>query len=172
MENQHFYNISISGLSCSSCANKVDTLFEKMETVKSATTQITTGKMLLELHKGRSLSELEIAGKIAEAGFTMENIESLEKRPARSLDFNPEIKLELFSAECRLCERTIGMLEERFPGLPLEIHKASECTDGSCCQLAEGYNVNAVPSLVLNGKLLITGIPKNEDLEKLAEMIL
>ena len=40
-------------------------------------------------------------------------------------------------------------------GLPVEIdvHRASECKDGSCCVLAEQYGVRAVPSLVVDGKV-------------------
>ena len=35
------------------------------------------------------------------------------------------MKIELFSAECRLCERTLGILKENFPNLEIDVHQAS-----------------------------------------------
>ncbi len=58
------------------------------------------------------------------------------------------MEVEFFGAECRLCERTLGILKENFPNVDIDVHRASECKDGSCCALAEQYDVRAVPSLV------------------------
>lgn len=68
--------------------------------------------------------------------------------------------LELFSADCRLCETTISVLEEtvkKDPALKLVVHRASECIDGSCCELAAKYGVYAVPSLIVDGSLVKVG---------------
>ena len=63
------------------------------------------------------------------------------------------MKIEFFSAECRLCERTLGIIKENFPSLEIDVHWASECKDGSCCALTEQYGVRAVPSLAGKGWL-------------------
>ncbi len=63
------------------------------------------------------------------------------------------MKVEFFSAGCRLSERTLEVLRDRFPESDMKIHLASECVDGSCCRLAEKYGIRAVPSLVVNENL-------------------
>lgn len=72
--------------------------------------------------------------------------------------------VELFSAECRLCKTTADILEKKLkemPGIDFIVHKASECVDGQCCQLAASYGIFAVPSIVIDGKLVRTGVVKN-----------
>ncbi len=77
------------------------------------------------------------------------------------------MKVELFSAGCRLCERTEAMLQNRFPTIELTVHRSQECVDGSCCTLAEEYGVRAVPSLVVDGQVVLVGLPGNTELAKL-----
>ncbi len=81
------------------------------------------------------------------------------------------MKIEFFSAECRLCQRTLGILEENFPGLEISVHRASECRDGSCCALAEQYGVRAVPSLVVDGKVVLVGLPDEHDIKRLSTIL-
>ncbi len=81
------------------------------------------------------------------------------------------MKVEFFSAECRLCARTLDILKENFPNLDIDVHRASECKDGSCCALAEQYGVRAVPSLVVNGKVALTGLPGKRDIELLSAVL-
>ncbi len=78
------------------------------------------------------------------------------------------MKVEFFSAECRLCERTLGILKENFPNLEIDVHRASQCKDGSCCSLAEQYGIRAVPSLVVNGQVALVGIPNKHDIKLLS----
>lgn len=82
-----------------------------------------------------------------------------------------EMKVEFFSAECRLCERTLGIVKENFPNLEIDVHRASECRDGSCCALAERYGVSAVPSLVVDGKVALVGIPDEHDIKLLSTLL-
>lgn len=82
-----------------------------------------------------------------------------------------EMKVEMFSAECRLCERTLSIIEESFPRITVDVHKASECIDGSCCVLAEKYGVQAVPSLVVDGKVVQVGIPDEQDISRLTTIL-
>ncbi len=80
------------------------------------------------------------------------------------------MKVEFFSAECRLCERTLGILEENFPNVEIDIHRASECKDGSCCALAEQYGVRAVPSLIVDGEVALVGLPGTHDIKLLSTL--
>jgi hypothetical protein len=80
------------------------------------------------------------------------------------------MKIEFFSAECRLCERTLAILKEKFPHLGINVHRASECKDGSCCALAEQYGVRAVPSVVVNGEIALVGLPDEHDIKLLSAL--
>ena len=80
------------------------------------------------------------------------------------------MKVELFVAGCRLCNEARFQYEQRFPHWEIETHRADECTDGSCCQKAARYGLTAVPSLVLDGHLVQTGNPTEEDLLRLERM--
>lgn len=81
------------------------------------------------------------------------------------------MKVEFFSAGCRLCERTLNILRTRFPQTKIEVHQASECKDGSCCALAEQYGVRAVPSLVVDGKVILVGLPNEDNLKLVAKTL-
>jgi glutaredoxin len=81
------------------------------------------------------------------------------------------MKAEFFSAECRLCQRTLDILEESFPNLEIDVHRASECKDGSCCALAEQYGVRAVPSLVVDGEVALVGLPDEHDIKLLSTLL-
>lgn len=81
------------------------------------------------------------------------------------------MKLEFFSADCRLCERTLNLLERAYPGLDLIVHRAAECRDGSCCELAAQYGVRAVPTLVLDGEVVMVGVPDDATLRALSSRL-
>lgn len=80
-------------------------------------------------------------------------------------------KVELFTAECRLCEKMLNALTRNFPKVKITVHRASECKDGSCCSLAERYEIKAIPSLVIDGKVALVGLPNEEQLKSLAIML-
>jgi protein-disulfide isomerase len=81
------------------------------------------------------------------------------------------MKVEFFSAECRLCNTTLELLKSAFPDVPIIVHRQSECVDGSCCELAASYGVRAVPSLVVDGKIVLVGRPTPSELESLAKVL-
>ncbi|MBI4180552.1 MAG: thioredoxin family protein [Chloroflexi bacterium] len=81
------------------------------------------------------------------------------------------MKVEFFSAECKLCERTLNMLTQSFPDIEIEVHRQSECKDGSCCALAAQYGVRAVPSLVVDEKVVLVGLPEEDDLKQLSMVL-
>ena len=80
------------------------------------------------------------------------------------------MKIELFIADCKLCDRTLDILKENFPNLEIDVHRSSECTDGSCCSLAEQYGVGAVPSLVVDGEVALVGLPEEHDIRLLSTL--
>lgn len=82
------------------------------------------------------------------------------------------MKIELFSADCKLCERTEVMLKHHFPKTDWIVHRAAECRDGRCCALAEQYGVRAVPSLVVDGQVVLVGLPSSEDLAQLRQFFI
>lgn len=56
------------------------------------------------------------------------------------------------------------MLNHTFPDIEIDVHRASECKDGSCCALAAQYGVRADPSLVVDGKVVLVGLPDEHDI--------
>ena len=91
--------------------------------------------------------------------------------PTQSKKGDFSMNIELFSAKCRLCDRTLGLLKQTFPSLQIIIHRQSECVAGSCCALAEKYGVRAVPSLVINGKIVMVGLPGEQEIKDLAKIL-
>ena len=81
------------------------------------------------------------------------------------------MKVELFSAGCKLCERTLNILSHNFPDVVIDIHRAQECRGGSCCALAAQYGVRAVPTLVVDGKVVLVGLPEEQDIKSLAAVL-
>jgi predicted DsbA family dithiol-disulfide isomerase len=81
------------------------------------------------------------------------------------------MKVELFLADCKLCERMLNIMEEFFSDLDIEIHRASECKDGSCCIRAAEVGVKAVPSLVVDGRVIQIGVPTEEELVHLRKFL-
>jgi len=81
------------------------------------------------------------------------------------------MKAELFVAGCRLCNEAEYQYTQRFPELEIEIHRADECTDGSCCRQATQYSLTAVPALVIKGNVVQVGNPTEEELQQIKENI-
>jgi len=76
--------------------------------------------------------------------------------------------VELFRADCKLCDRMEVMIRAILPpGVDLVVHRASECRDGSCCRRAEAYGVRAVPTLVVDGRVVQVGLPDEARLVEL-----
>jgi hypothetical protein len=64
------------------------------------------------------------------------------------------MKFEFFRAECNLCNSTLELLKSAFPDLPITFHHQSKYLDGSCCRLSASYGIRALPSLVVDGKIV------------------
>ncbi len=81
------------------------------------------------------------------------------------------MRIELFLADCKLCERMENVIRSYFGDLEIEIHRASECVDGSCCIRAAEVGVRAVPTLAVNGRVVQVGLPTEEDLSRLRRIL-
>lgn len=81
------------------------------------------------------------------------------------------MKIELFVSDCKLCQRMENMIQSLFPHLEVEVHRASECVDGSCCIRAAEVGVRAVPSLAVDGHVVQVGLPTEEELERLKRLL-
>lgn len=81
------------------------------------------------------------------------------------------MEVELFVSDCKLCEGMLHIMEEVFPYLEITVHRASECIDGSCCARAAEVGVKAVPALAMNGKVIQTGLPMEEELDALKKLL-
>ena len=81
------------------------------------------------------------------------------------------MRVELFLSDCKLCERMENLMRSLFPHLEIEIHRASECVDGSCCIRAAEVGVRAVPALAVEGRVVQVGLPTEEELERLKQLL-
>lgn len=77
------------------------------------------------------------------------------------------MKAEFFSAGCRLCDQALDLLFNYLPGVAIEVHRAAECVDGKCCELAARYGIRAVPALVVDGRIALVGVPDEQTLKTL-----
>ncbi len=78
------------------------------------------------------------------------------------------MRVELFRADCKLCDRMEGMIRSILPsGVDLVVHRAQDYRDGSCCRRAEAYGVRAVPTLVVDGQVVQVGLPDETRLVEL-----
>ena len=77
------------------------------------------------------------------------------------------MQVEFFHGECKLCETALERWTRLFSVEEMHIHRASECVDGSCCRRAAQVGVKAVPALAVNGRVIFTGVPELDDLERI-----
>ncbi len=76
-------------------------------------------------------------------------------------------KIEFFRANCKMCDYTESELRKAVcEKCEIIVYKPEDCVDGSCCVKAEGYGIKAVPSIVIDGKLAVTGKISSEELRK------
>jgi hypothetical protein len=77
-------------------------------------------------------------------------------------------KIELFRANCKLCDYTEREVRKAVRGeYMIVVYRPEDCVDGSCCIKAESYGVKAVPSIVIDGKLAATGKIGSGEIKKI-----
>lgn len=69
-------------------------------------------------------------------------------------------QIEIFTADCSLCDETVQMVQE----LTCSNCEVSVYNMRQEQEKAQQYGVNAVPAIVINGKLILTGKPNLEQL--------
>ncbi len=76
-------------------------------------------------------------------------------------------KIELFRANCKLCDYTENELRKAVCSeCEVIVYKPESCIDGSCCVKAENYGIKAVPTIVIDGKLSMTGKINADEIKK------
>ncbi|BDA73952.1 thioredoxin [Rivularia sp. IAM M-261] len=69
-------------------------------------------------------------------------------------------QIEIFTADCPLCDETVQMVQElACSHCEVSIYKLRQEQEK-----AKQYGVNAVPAIIVNGKLVLTGKPNREQL--------
>jgi predicted thioredoxin/glutaredoxin len=74
-------------------------------------------------------------------------------------------KIEIFTADCPLCKETLEMLREEICD-ECELIEC-RCEGDECCQPALKYELKAIPTIVVDGKVTILGKPSREEIRKL-----
>lgn len=76
-------------------------------------------------------------------------------------------KIELFRANCKLCDYTENEIKKAVcDKCEIVVYRPEDCIDGSCCIKAESYGVRAVPSIIIDGNLVITGKASSKEIKK------
>lgn len=73
-------------------------------------------------------------------------------------------KIEVFTAGCPLCLDTMKMIKEATKECGCEVIEY-RCSGTECCEEAKSYGIKAVPSIAIDGKLVIEGKPTLDQLK-------
>ena len=65
-------------------------------------------------------------------------------------------KIEVFTAGCPLCLDTIKAIKEATKDCGCEVIE-QKCEGTECCKPAKKYRIKAVPSIVVDGKIIHVG---------------
>ncbi len=66
-------------------------------------------------------------------------------------------RIEVFTADCPLCKETLSLLKQE-ACQECEIIER-RCSGDECCEPAKGYDIKAVPTVVVDGKIQFVGRP-------------
>ena len=67
--------------------------------------------------------------------------------------------IELFVAGCALCEEAVNKIElGKCAGCRMTVHDIRK-KDKTTARLAKRYNITAVPTIVINSRIKIVGVP-------------
>ncbi len=73
--------------------------------------------------------------------------------------------IEVFIAGCPLCNTAVLMLKNFLPE-DVELRVYNIATDEKAYEKALSHGINAVPAIVIDGRLAYQGIPSRDTLEK------
>lgn len=74
-------------------------------------------------------------------------------------------RIEVFTADCPLCKDTLELIRKEACSKCEIIER--RCSGNECCEPAKNYDIKAVPTVVVDGKIAIVGKPTLEDVKKL-----
>lgn len=74
-------------------------------------------------------------------------------------------KIEVFTADCPLCLETLATVRSVTSECGCEVIER-RCGGTECCTPAKEYGITAVPSIVVDGKLVHTGKVSAEEFRK------
>lgn len=73
-------------------------------------------------------------------------------------------RIEVFTADCPLCKDTLELIKkEACSECEVVEHR---CSGDECCQPAKNYNIKAVPTIVVDGKITVVGKPTLEQVKE------
>lgn len=74
-------------------------------------------------------------------------------------------RIEVFTADCPLCKATLELIRKEACSECEVIER--RCSGNECCEPAKGYNIKAVPTVVVDGKVTIVGKPILEEVKEI-----
>lgn len=74
-------------------------------------------------------------------------------------------RIEVFTADCPLCKDTLELIKKETCSECEVIER--RCSGNECCQPAKDYDIKAVPTVVVDGKITYVGKPTLEQVRQL-----
>lgn len=74
-------------------------------------------------------------------------------------------RIEVFTADCPLCKDTLEIIKKEACRECEVIEQ--RCSGSECCQPAKNYDIKAVPTVVMDGKVTFVGKPTLEQVKQL-----
>lgn len=77
-------------------------------------------------------------------------------------------KIEVFTAGCPLCNETLELVRNAVADCGCEVVER-RCSGSECCDQAKQYGVKAVPTVVIDGRILFEGKITREQAARLTQ---
>lgn len=74
-------------------------------------------------------------------------------------------RIEVFTADCPLCKETLQLIRQEACSECEIIER--RCLGDECCAPAKDYRINAVPTVVIDGKIRFVGKPSLAEVKSL-----
>lgn len=74
--------------------------------------------------------------------------------------------IEVFTAGCPICRETLNLVRQTVASCGCEVIER-RCEGETCCAPAVSYGIKALPTIVVNGKVIFEGRPTPEQASQL-----
>ncbi len=74
--------------------------------------------------------------------------------------------IEVFTAGCPVCRETLELVQKTVSSRGCEVTE-QRCEGETCCAPARSYGIKALPSIVVDGKIVFEGRPALEQAREL-----